>query len=92
MLKGDSINPHSNTTERALQMWPLSKVRTGWRYSQFWKFFERFRTLHTTEEQIVLSEQSRCYRLLFMKTFYNVVNSMICCAKEARASIVLNIE
>ena len=33
MLKGDSINPHSNTTERTLQMWPLSKVRTGWRYS-----------------------------------------------------------
>ena len=27
-----------------------------------------------------------------MKTFYNVVNSIICCAKEARASIVLNIE
>ena len=27
-----------------------------------------------------------------MKTFHNVVNSMICCAKEARASIVLNIE
>ena len=27
-----------------------------------------------------------------MKTFYNVVNSIICCAKEARASIVLIIE
>ena len=26
------------------------------------------------------------------ETFYNVVNSIICCAKEARASIVLNIE
>ena len=26
-----------------------------------------------------------------MKTFYNVVNSIICCAKEACASIVLNI-
>ena len=24
-----------------------------------------------------------------MKTFYNVVNDIICCAKEARASIVL---
>ena len=32
------------------------------------------------------------YGILFMKTFYNVVNSIICCAKEARASIVLNIE
>ena len=27
-----------------------------------------------------------------MKTFYNVVNSIICCAKEARAWIVLDIE
>ena len=27
-----------------------------------------------------------------MKTFYNVVNSIICCAKEARTSIVLDIE
>ena len=27
-----------------------------------------------------------------MKTFYNVVNAIICCAKEARASIVLDIE
>ena len=26
-----------------------------------------------------------------MKTFYNVVNAIICCAKEARASIVLDI-
>ena len=27
-----------------------------------------------------------------MKTFYNVVNDTICCAKEARASIVLDIK
>ena len=27
-----------------------------------------------------------------MKTFYNVVNAIICCAKEARALIVLDIE
>ena len=27
-----------------------------------------------------------------MKTFYNVVNAIICSAKEARASIVLDIE
>ena len=27
-----------------------------------------------------------------MKTFYNVVNFIIYCAKEARASIVLNIK
>ena len=27
-----------------------------------------------------------------MKTFYNVVSAIICCAKEARASIVLDID
>ena len=27
-----------------------------------------------------------------MKTFYNVVNAIICCAKEARALIILDIE
>ena len=27
-----------------------------------------------------------------MKTFYNVVNAIICCPKEARASIVLDID
>ena len=27
-----------------------------------------------------------------MKTFYNVVNAIICCAKEARALIVLDIK
>ena len=27
-----------------------------------------------------------------MKTFNNVINSIICCAMEARTSIVLNIE
>ena len=37
--------------------------------------------------------QTRHYRILSMKTIYNSkVNSIICCAKEARASIVLNIE
>ena len=48
-------------------------------------------TLQTTQEQTVLAEQSRNYGILFMKKFYNVVNFIICCAKEARASIVLNV-
>ena len=30
--------------------------------------------------------------ILLMKTFYNVVNAIICCAKEARALIVLDIK
>ena len=48
-------------------------------------------TLQTTQEQTVLAEQSRNYGILFMKKFYNVVNFIICCAKEARASIVLDV-
>ena len=39
-----------------------------------------------------MSEQFRHYGILFMKMLYNMVNSLICCAKEARASIVLNTE
>ena len=31
-----------------------------------------------------LTEKSRHYGILFMKTFYNVVNATICCAKSAR--------
>ena len=38
-----------------------------------------------------LTEKSRHYGILFMKTFYIVVNATICCAKEARTSIVLDI-
>ena len=41
--------------------------------------------------RIFLTE-SRHYGILFMETFYNVVNAIICCAKVARASIVLDIE
>ena len=37
------------------------------------------------------AEKSR-HGILFMKTFYNVFNAIICCAKEARASIVLDNE
>ena len=39
-----------------------------------------------------MTEQSRNYGIVSTKTIYNKVNSIICCAKEARASIVLNIE
>ena len=39
-----------------------------------------------------MTEQSRHYGIVSMKTIYNKVNSIICCAKEERASIVLNIE
>ena len=62
------------------------------------EIFQRFRwkpiiALHTTQEQIVLTEQSWHYGgILFMKTFYNKVNSVICFAKETRTSIVLIIE
>ena len=44
----------------------------------------------TSEVQIFLTEHFRHYGLLFMNTFYNVVNSIICCGKETRVLIVLN--
>ena len=37
-------------------------------------------------------EKFRHYGILFMKTFYNVVDAIICCAKEVRASIILDIK
>ena len=43
-------------------------------------------------EQIVLTEQSWQNEIPFMKSFYSVVNSVICFAKEASTSIVLFIE
>ena len=40
MLKRSSFNVHSNTRQLlALQIWRLSKVRTGWLYIKFWIFF-----------------------------------------------------
>ena len=40
---------------------------------------------------IILQTTQEHYGILFMKKFYNVVNFTICCAKEARASIVLDV-
>ena len=48
--------------------------------------------MYTTLKQTVATEQSRHYGILLMKMFYNGVNSLICCAKKARSSIVLNTE
>ena len=45
-----------------------------------------------TQEQIDLTEQSQHCGILFMKSFYNLFNYIIYCAREARASMVLNIE
>ena len=66
-------------------------------YRWFWKFFNVFSenpffALLATQEQIVPTEQSRQYEILFMKKFENVVNSIICFAKEGTASIALIIE
>ena len=41
--KRNSITVHSNTCQLALQIWRLSKVRTGWPYGWFWKVFDIFR-------------------------------------------------
>ena len=82
----------------ALQIWCLSKVRTRptGRKGEILNFFLTFslnaHNYYPAYDQIFLTEKSRHYEILFMKTFYKVVNSIICCAKEACASIVLDIE
>ena len=96
MLKCNSLNFHSNTRQLlALQICRLSEVRTGWLNIDF-DFFnvcvKAHYTFHTTLAQIVLIKKFRHNGILFMRTFYNVVNSIICCPKEARASIALNTE
>ena len=46
---------------------------------------------HYASSETQVSEDGH-YGILVMKTLYNVVNAIICCAKEARALIVLDIE
>ena len=78
----------------ACQRWePAGRILYRW----LWKFCELFRLkpiiiLNTTQEKIVLTEQSRHYGVLFMKTFYNVVNSIICCGRKRvlRSSWILS--
>ena len=57
-----------------------------------WVILIFFFTLHTSPEQIDLTKQSRHCVIPFMKTFQNVVNTIIHCARNGRASIVLNIK
>ena len=75
-----------------------SENPSGWLKRWFWEFFLSFSLkAHNYYPAYYigsdfLTEKSRYYGILFMKTFYNVVNAIICCAKEARALIVLDIE
>ena len=78
----------------ACQRWePAGRILYRW----LWKFCELFRLkpiiiLNTTQKKIVQTEQSRHYGVLFMKTFYNVVNSIICCGRKRvlRSSWILS--
>ena len=78
----------------ACQRWePAGRILYRW----LRKFCELFRLkpiiiLNTTQERIVLTEQSRQYGVLSMKTFYNVVNSIICCGRKRvlRSSWILS--
>ena len=87
----------SNTQQLALQIWHLSKVRTGWQNKWFGKFFEHFAKSPFLP---CIPHRSRLFWLnspdimefSSWKRFNNVVNAIICCAKEARALIVLIIE
>ena len=98
MLKRNSINVHLPTTQPGPEVWCLSKVRTrpAGRIGDFGNFFMVF-----TKSPYLLPYMwhgayfsdwtlaALCW-ILFMKTFYNVISSIVCCAKEARAWIVLD--
>ena len=94
---------HSNTRQLALQVWHLAKFRSVWSKRVIleielkYDFFESFGsrpiiTLHTTSWQIDLTKQSRLIMNSSYQAFYVVVIFIICCGREASASIVLNIE
>ena len=83
-----------------LQIWCLTKKRTrpGGRIGDFGNFF-----IVLTKSPFLLpyiSQRSRFFRLnspgimenSLNENVYNVVNSITFCSKEARASIVLDIE
>ena len=86
-----------NAQQVALQIWHLSKVRTGWQNKWFGNFFEHFAKSPFLP---CIPHRSRLFWLnspdimefSSWKRFNNVVNAIICCAKEARALIVLIIE
>ena len=91
----------SNTWQLEVQIsWRLSKVRTrpASRKGDFAGIFLQFSLKahnYYPAYHIGLdfsNWKSRHYGILIMKTFYDVANAIICCAKEARASIVLDIK
>ena len=95
MLKRNSINVHLLTRQPGLEIWCLSKVRThpGGRIGGFGNFLIVFTKSpyllpYIWQRRIFFWLKTRC--IFFMKTFDNVISSIICCAKDARASIFLN--
>ena len=99
MLKRKSINLHLLTRQPGLEIWCLSKVRIRLpsRIGDFGSFLIVFTKSpyllpYIWHRRIFFSDWTLavlCW-ILFMKTFHNVISSIICCAKEARASIVLD--
>ena len=82
-----------------MQIWCLSKVRTrpAGRKGDFGNFLSFSLKAHNYYPAHhlgpdFLTEKCWHYRILVIKTFYNVANAIICCVKEARALIILDIE
>ena len=99
MLKRNSVTVHLVTRQPGVEIWCLSKVRTRstGRIGDFGNFLIAFllkshNYYPTYDIGAHFSDwilAALCW-ILFMKTFYSVISSIICCAKEARASIVLD--
>ena len=102
----DTLWPQLNTKKRSeeylvmiLEIWCLSKVRTrsAGRIGDFGNLLIAFSLkAHTYYPTYDIGAYYSDWTLaalcwiFFMKTFYNVIISILCCAKEARASIVLD--
>jgi len=87
----------SNTRQLSLQFWHLSKVRTGWQNKWFWKFFQHFAKSPLLpciphRSKLFWLNSPDIMEFSSWQRLNNVVNAIICCAKEALASIVLIIE
>ena len=96
MLKRNSIKVHLLTRQPELEILVVvkSKNTSGWpRIGNFLIVFNKAHTYYPTYDiEAYFSDwtlAALCW-ILFMKTFCNVISSIICCAKEARASIVLD--
>ena len=77
----------------ACQKWEHVRLAVWVILGIFWSFSRKAHTYYPTYDIGAYFSDwtlaTLCW-IIFMKTFYNVISSIICCSKEARASIILD--